>query len=98
MRSFISGIVPRFRRRIHHCDRALSRTSQRARVKNAGRPADATGVDPISAPSLESSVAVAGRTKENQQALAQAMIRLIEICASVGRQQLPPDATFHTYA
>lgn len=42
----------------------------------------------------------ASRTSmEEQKALALAMIKLIESCASAGREAaLPPDATFHTYA
>jgi hypothetical protein len=65
-------------------------------LKKKRASADANGVDQISAP-VAAPVETASRVEE-QKALAQAMIKLIETCASVGRDVLPPDATFHTYA
>jgi len=56
-----------------------------------------TGMDEISAPAAPS-IQVATRAVEQQKALAQAMIKLIETCASAGREAMPPDATYHTYA
>jgi hypothetical protein len=55
-------------------------------------------VDPISARSIQQFVATPSQGAQNQKALAQSMIRLIELCASVGRDNPPPDATYHTYA
>jgi hypothetical protein len=54
-------------------------------------------VDSISAPAA-TPIEVDRNRVEEQKALAQAMIKLIETCASVGRDVLPPDATYHTYA
>jgi hypothetical protein len=65
--------------------------------KNVNDSADARGVDQISA-QLAAPVEVANRAVEHQKALSQAMIKLIEACASAGRDVLPADATFHTYA
>jgi hypothetical protein len=59
---------------------------------------DVEGVDPISAPTLEQFVAVVSRGEQDAKALTAAMIKLIETSAAVGREALPPDATFHTYA
>jgi hypothetical protein len=54
-------------------------------------------MDQISAPTAPP-VEAAKVAVEQQKALAQAMIKLIESCASAGREALPPDATYHTYA
>jgi predicted metal-dependent hydrolase len=54
-------------------------------------------VDPISA-STPAPVEAPSRSREDLQALAQAMIKLLETCAAAGRDSLPPDATYHTYA
>lgn len=54
-------------------------------------------MDQISAPAAVP-IEVDSTKVEQQKALAQAMIKLIETCASVGRDVLPPDATYHTYA
>ena len=53
-------------------------------------------MDQISAPAVPAEIPA--RSREELQALAQAMIKLIETCASVGRDYMPPDSTFHTYA
>lgn len=54
-------------------------------------------MDQISA-SAPAPIEVSSRTMEEQKALAQAMIKLIETCAAAGREEMPPDATYHTYA
>ena len=64
------------------------------RLKRQYLPTDVRGVDPISAAPVQAPT----RSREELQALAQAVIKLIESCASVGRDHMPPDATFHTYA
>ena len=55
-------------------------------------------MDPISAQSMEAYGAAIERRREDAKTLGDAMIKLIETSASVGQQNLPPDATFHTYA
>jgi len=56
------------------------------------------GMDPISAQGLEAYGAAIERQRKDAKTISEALINLIEKSASVGRETLPPDATFHTYA
>ena len=38
------------------------------------------------------------RERKDAKALGDAMVKLIETSAATGRENLPRDATFHTYA
>jgi hypothetical protein len=76
------------------------RPIRRAGLKKAGGAVDAGGVDPISsnAANLELIGAAVARDRKDAKALGDAMVKLIETSAATGRENLPPDATFHTYA
>jgi hypothetical protein len=55
-------------------------------------------MDEISGPNLEVAVAVAAKRMQTQKAVSSAMAKLIDSCGPTGQENLPADATFHTYA
>jgi hypothetical protein len=55
-------------------------------------------VDPLSAPRSPAPIVTGTSPAQEQRTLSEAVIKLIESCATAGQDVLPPDATFHTYA
>jgi hypothetical protein len=98
MRSFIAALRYTRPGQKHEVNHGRKAGFGAERLKRHGEPADAPGMDPISARNLEAYGAAIEKQRSDAKNIGDAMIKLIEVSASVGRQTLPPDATFHTYA